>query len=149
MAELHTTKGSQYPLVAEFAIDVMNDTMKDTAGTVQNFYDKASSAFTVDIANVPVGAIITGGFITANGLTVSGSGTYKLKLGDDDNATRYIAQNDYASTAYKSVTPTGYVTDGSGIRMEVDIATGNATAGKIYVAVEYIINGRINEAQTY
>ena len=143
MAKLKTTRGSQYPLVAEFTFS-FDDTMVDVAGATKDF--KTVGSTVVDAINMPAGAIIVGGEVVTE-TAVAGSTAYNVSVGDSGSTTRYLGVTDKVTAGRTALVPTGYVGTGEQIRVTVSPTVAAATAGKVTVRVAYIIRNRINEAQ--
>lgn len=144
MAKLIASRGMQYPLVAEFTFDVLNDTMTNTTGVSDEFHTLATHVF--DIINLPQGAVVTGGAV-ATETAVSGSTAYNVSIGDSGSATRYLGATDKTSAGSTPLVPTGYLSAGEQIRLTVTPTIAASTGGKITVRVEYVIRNRTNEVQ--
>ena len=145
MAKLIASRGAQYPLVAEFTFN-FDDTMVDTSGVLKDF--KTVGSTVVDAINLPVGAIVTGGEV-ATETAVTGSTAYNVSVGDAGSATRYLSATDRVGAGRTALVPTGYVSNGGGIRITVAPTVAAATAGKVTVRVQYIVRNRVNETQTH
>lgn len=145
MSKLIAARGHQYPLVAEFTF-AFDDTMVDTNGVLKDF--KTVGSTVVDVINLPLGAIVTGGEVVTE-TAVGGSTAYNVSVGDTSNATRYLGATDRASAGITPLVPTGYVGVGEQVRITVAPTVADATAGKVTVRVQYIVRHRVNEAQTH
>lgn len=145
MATLKATRGSQWPLVAEFTWEI-GDTMVNTSGASDAFATVASHVF--DVINLPVGAVLIGGDVTTE-TAAGGSTAYNVSVGDSASATRYMNAVDKTAAARTALTLTGYVGQGEQIRLTVAPTVATATAGKFTLRVEYIIRNRVNEVQTH
>lgn len=142
MSALKAARTAQYPLVAEFTFN-FDDTMLDTGGVSKDFGATNFASTTFDIANLPEGAIVTGGSVVVETAYTGVTGAATISLGDSGSATRYASGVDLKSAARTALTVTGYrVTEN--LRATVSVAD-SATAGKATVLVEYIISGRANE----
>lgn len=122
----------QYPLiaVAEFA------------------YSELASGEEVEVIDLPVGAIVVGGYAYAETADNAGT-TVVLDVGDAADPDRYVTSlslatagvsEAFASTVLGRKYPTG------GAITATRTVTGTAsTAGNSRIVVEYIIDGRANE----
>ena len=102
-------------------------------------------AITVDL-DMPVGAVITGGFLAVINNSDS-AGTDTLAVGDSGSATRYLGASSIkaaAGTKYDLV-PTGYEIDGSetaALRITRAEQTGTpAAVAEVCVVIKYAIYG--------
>lgn len=145
MAKLIATRGSQYPLVAEFTFS-FDDTMVDTDGVTKDF--KTVGTTVVDAINLPAGAIVIGGEVVTE-TAVTGSTAYNVSVGDSETAARYLTATDRVAAGRTPLVPTGYVGNGEQIRVTVAPTVAAATAGKVTVRVQYVIRNRVNETQTH
>jgi hypothetical protein len=144
MATKTATRGAQRVLSAEFSF-VVTDTMVNTAGTSQAF---SAAAGIFDVIKLPQNAVIVGGDLVVETAS-NDSSTATLKAGDDADDDRYLAATSIKSAARTALTLTGYKTDGSPIRITLANAGGDATVGTVRVRVEYVIQGKMDEVQTY
>jgi hypothetical protein len=144
MATKTATRGAQRVLSAEFSFDI-TDTMVNTAGTSQAF---SAAAGIFDVIKLPQNAVIVGGDLVVETAS-NDSSTATLKAGDDADDDRYLAATSIKSAARTALTLTGYKTDGSPIRITLANAGGDATVGTVRVRVEYVIQGKMDEVQTY
>lgn len=144
MSKIHTTRGSQYPLVAEFTFN-FDDTIRATNGNEVNF--ATVGAKVVDAINLPPGAVVTDGDVTTE-LAVAGATAYNVSVGDSGSAARYLGVTNRLTADRTPLVPTGYVGAGEQIRITVDPTVAAATAGRVTVRVEYIVRNRVNETQT-
>jgi len=145
MAKLIATRGSQYPLVAEFTFN-FDDTMTDVTGALKDF--KTVGSTVVEVINLPPNAVVIGGDVTTE-TAVGGSTAYNVSVGDSGNPTRYLAATDCKNAGRIALVPTGYVGNGENIRLTVAPTGSDATAGKLTLRVEYIVRNRVNEVQTH
>ena len=145
MSKLIATRGSQYPLVAEFTFN-FDDTMVDTAGALKDF--KTVGSTVVDAINLPTGAIILDGEVVTE-TAVSGSTAYNISVGDSANATRYLGATNRVAAGRTALVPTGYVGLGEQLRVTVVPTVADATAGKVTVRITYMVRNRVNETQTH
>ncbi len=142
MAKILKNRGLQYPLVAEFTLN-LTDTMVMTDGVEKAFTVAAPVA---DIIGLPPNAVVVGGDVTVE--TVSDdTGTATIAVGDSGSATRYLTATSIKSAARTALTLTGFRGNGEDIRITLANQNGNATAGKVTVRVQYIVTGRTNEVQ--
>ena len=144
MAKIQATRGAQYPLTAEFVFGAL-DTMKDSTGADKPF--SAAGVRAYDAIMLPQGAVILSGSVTTE-TAVSGATAYKVSVGDATNAVRYLASTEAGAADTIALVPTGAVSDGSNVRVGLDV-TGTATAGKVSVRLTYVIRNRVNEVQTH
>lgn len=144
MAVKLATRGAQRVLSAEFIFNI-TDTMVNTSGASQAF---SAAAGVFDVIKIPQYAYIVGGDLVVE--TVSDdTGTATISVGDDASATKYLAATSIKSAARTALTLTGYVTDGSPIRITLANQNGNAAAGKVRIRVEYVIQNKMDEVATY
>ena len=144
MAALTASKARQWPLVADFTWSV-GDTMTNAAGNADEFATVASHVF--DAIKLPYNAIVIGGEVVTE-TAATGSTAYNISVGDANNTTRYLGATDKTTATRTAITPTGYVGDGSDIRITVAPTVATATAGTFTVRIQYVIRGRTNEMQT-
>lgn len=137
------SRTAQYPLVATFTFTI-GDTMTNAAGTADAFATAAAHAF--DVIPLPVNAVVTGGSITTDTAFV-GSTAYNVIVGDATTTNRYLTTTDKTTAATTALVPTGFIGTGENIRLTVTPTVASATAGKITLRVEYVIDGRANESQ--
>ena len=145
MAKLIATRGSQYPLVAEYTFK-FDDTAVDTTGVTKDF--KTVGSTVVDAINLPTGAIVIGGEVVTE-TAVTGATAYNVSVGDSVTAARYLAATNRVAAGRTPLVPTGYVGNGEQIRVTVAPTVADATAGKVTVRVQYVIRNRVNETQTH
>lgn len=143
MSVLKASKARQYPLSAEFVFN-FDDTMVNTAGSSDGFSTVASHVF--DIIHLPYGAIVIGGDVVTE-TAIGGSTAYNISVGDSGSATRYLGATDRVTAGRTALVPTGYVSDGAAIRLTVAPTIAAATAGKVRVRVDYVVQNRTNELQ--
>lgn len=144
MANKFAARGGQYPIVAEFTVNVATDTMKNVDGVDDNFGKAGEHVF--DAVLLPADATIIGGDVTTD-IAVTG-GAYEVKVGDVDEPERYLAGTDCANVGTKPLTITGHTLTGVPLRVTVKPAA-DVTAGRITVRVMYVIRNRMNESQTH
>ena len=142
MAKLNQTRGAQYVMEAQYVFN-FDDTAVNTAGTEVDFGKTNTAATTFDIIDLPVDATVVGGEVVTE-TAFNAATSYTVALGDSALATRYLASADRKAAARVALTPTGFRTDGSPLRLSV---TSNAacTAGKMTVRVQYTVGNRVNE----
>jgi hypothetical protein len=142
MAKKIASRAVQYVLAQEFTFDI-TDTMVATNGVEQSF--KAAAGI-FDVIKMPQNAVLVGGDLTVE--TVSDdTGTATLKVGDADSDARYLAATNLKAAARTALVPTGYRGTGKDLRITLANQNGNATAGKVTVRAEYLIQGRAQEVQ--
>lgn len=144
MALKKASRAAQYVMSAEFSFNY-NDTVVDAlTGTTKPFSDV--STITVEAINLPPGSrVLSGELITE---TAFNGTTYPIAVGDSGNTARYLASADRKAAATVPLVPTGFRNDsGLNIRLTI-IPTGTHTAGKGFLRVEYVTDGRANEAVT-
>ena len=103
-----------------------------------------------EMFDIPYNAIVIGGEIVVTTAWV-GPTVATLSLGDGGSATRYLSTTNLKSAARTALTLTGYkYTSHDTIDGTRNLTVAVATAGEAYIAIEYIIEGRIeeNELQT-
>lgn len=137
------SRTAQYPLVATFTFTI-GDTMTNAAGTADAFATAAAHAF--DVIPLPVNAVVIGGSITTD-TAFTGSTAYNVIVGDATTTNRYLTTTDKTTAATTALVPTGFIGTGENIRLTVTPTVATATAGKITLRVEYVIDGRANESQ--
>lgn len=119
----------QYPLVA-----VVTVSYADVA---------AAGAYTA--AELPLGAVVTGGSVIVD--TVFNSTTNTVSVGDSSSATRYANAVDLKSAARTALTITGYKhVDATKNLLFTTALTGAApTQGAFRVIIEYVVAGKAHE----
>lgn len=118
--------------------------MKVSYGEV-TFTGTITTADSATIFNLPLGAIVVGGFIEADDLDTGGAPTITLNLGDAGDADRYIAastvaQAGTAGTAL-AVTGLGFTVTAGNTAVVLAVAANAATsaAGSVRAALFYIL----------
>lgn len=146
MALLKKTRGGQYPLLAEFTFNY-NDTMVDVNGNSVDF-GLAAVRSNVDFLVIPLpsGATVIGGDITVETAYV-GPTVATISVGDSASATRYGSAVSVLAAARTALTLTGFRGAGEDIRIRLNTTVAVASAGKVTVRVEYVVQGRQNENQ--
>lgn len=145
MAKVLATRGAQWPLTAEFVIN-LTDTVVNTSGAEEAIGTVGSHVF--DAIKLPVNAIVVGGAVTTE-VAATGPTALNISVGDSTNATRYLGATDRVAAGRTALVPTGYVGNGEDLRVTVAPTVAVATAGKISVHVQYIIRNRVTETQTH
>ena len=143
MSKLIKARTTQYPVVAEFTFN-FDDTMVNTSGAEVDFGKTNTSATTVEIAPLPVGAVVIGGSVERT--TAFDAATYNVTVGDADVANRYLGTTDVKATGSTALVPTGFVSTGKPIRLTFT-AADVCTTGKGTVRVQYVMGGKANEVQ--
>jgi hypothetical protein len=146
MAKLIASRGSQWPLVAEFVFN-FDDTMLDINGALKDFKSFAASTV-VDTIKLPVNAVIISGEVVTE-TAITGSTAYNVSVGDATNTARYLGVTDKKAAGRTALVPTGYVSNGDQIRLTVTPTVADATLGKVSLRVMYVIRNRVNETQTH
>ena len=123
MSVLKATRSAQKVMSAEFSWTAA-DTMLDITGASTGFISAA--AHTVDVINLPPGAIIVGGELVRT--TAFDGSTYAVIVGDSGSANRYLGTADYKAAGRTALVPTGYVGTGENIRLTIT-PTGSVGVG--------------------
>ena len=168
MPKLNAARTAQYILSAEFVFNYNDyvtdsvDLVKKTFGSSTALADPASlvtgltapAGLVFDCINIPRGATIVGGeVIVETALAGAGAGA-TLSLGIAGTATALVNAMDLDAAAAGSRTAlalTAPLVANAGTNLRLTTAgldAGAATAGKVRVRVEYIIDGRSMEAIT-
>lgn len=142
MSKLIASRTAQYVMEAEFVLN-FDDTMVNTSGVEVDFGKTNTAATSVDIINLPAGAVVVGGSVTTD--TAFDAATFNVTVGDSGSATRYLGTTDKKAAGLTELVPTGYRGDGENLRLTFT-AADVCTTGKMTVRVEYITTGRANEA---
>ena len=145
MAKVLATRGSQWPLTAEFVIN-LTDTVVNTAGAEEAVGTVGPHVF--DAIKLPSNAIVIGGAVTTE-VAATGPTALNISVGDSVNATRYLGATNHAAAGRTALVPTGYVGNGEDLRVTITPTVAAATAGKVSVHVQYIIRNRVTEVQTH
>jgi len=146
MSALKAARASQYPLFAEFTFN-FNDTATDTVGgTSKTFGSTYTDALVFDAIPLPPNAVVVGGDITVE-TAYTGTTASTLSVGDATLATRHATTVDLKTAARTALTLTGFRGTGENLRLTFAHTVANATAGKVTVRVEYIIQNRTSENQ--
>jgi hypothetical protein len=141
MPLLKRTRVAQRVQYADFVFNIA-DTMKNTSGTEVAF-SVAAPAF--DIIPIPLNSKVVGGAMVVR--TVSNeSGTATITVGDSLSATRYLSATSIKSAARTALTLTGFVyTAKNALRITLANQNADATAGKVEVSVQFVIEGKGDE----
>ena len=128
---LKLANGRQYVLSAEQTITV--DEMNETG-------------VAITAIKLPYGAMVVGGAVVVD--TGFDAATATLTVGDAAVPNRYLttANGNIAAAGLRSLTPTGFVSDGAEIIVTPTFADP-VTVGKVRVRVDYVIAGRAQEVQ--
>ncbi len=145
MPKVLATRGSQWPLTAEFVVN-LTDSVINTSGAEESLSTVASHVF--DAIKLPTNAIVVGGEVTTE-VAATGPTAVNVSVGDSGNAARYLAATDKVTAGRTALVPTGYVGNGEDIRVTIAPTVAVATAGKISIRVQYVIRNRMTEAQTH
>lgn len=145
MPKVLATRGSQWPLTAEFVIN-LTDTVVNTAGAEEAVGTVGPHVF--DAIKLPSNAIVIGGAVTTE-VAATGPTALNISVGDSVNATRYLGATDRAAAGRTALVPTGYVGNGEDLRVTIAPTVAAATAGRVSVHVQYIVRNRVNEVQTH
>lgn len=109
------------------------------------FSGTITTADSAAILNLPLGALVVGGFIEADDLDTGGSPSITLNVGDAGSAGRYFAASTVAQTGTAATAPavTGLgftVTEGNtAVRIAVAANAATSAAGNVRVGLMYII----------
>jgi len=103
---------------------------------------KPTLAGSFDIIPLPYGAVVTGGDVVTE--TAFDTASYAVVIGDSGTADRYLGSTDKKGTGRTALVPTGYVSDGTDLRIGITNADV-CTTGKMTVRVFYTIRDRANE----
>lgn len=144
MAKIHTTRGAQCPMVAEFTFN-FDDTMDDVNGAPVDFASVGTKV--VKAFFLPQGAIVVGGAVVTE-TAVTGPTAYNVSVGDSVTADRYLGVTARQAAGITALVPTGFVSDGEDIRVTVEPTVAPATTGKVTVRVEFITRDRVTEVYT-
>ena len=145
MPKVLATRGSQWPLTAEFVIN-LTDTVVNTAGAEEAVSTVGPHVF--DAIKLPSNAIVIGGAVTTE-VAATGPTALNISVGDSVNATRYLGATDRAAAGRTALVPTGYVGNGEDLRVTIAPTVAAATAGRVSVHVQYIVRNRVTEVQTH
>ena len=145
MPKVLATRGSQWPLTAEFVIN-LTDTVVNTAGSEEAVGTVGPHVF--DAIKLPSNAIVIGGAVTTE-VAATGPTALNISVGDSVNATRYLGATDRAAAGRTALVPTGYVGNGEDLRVTIAPTVAAATAGRVSVHVQYIVRNRVTEVQTH
>lgn len=144
MAKLIATRATQYPMVAEFTFN-FNDTATDTVGgTLKTFGSTYTDNIVFDAIPLPPNAVVIGGDVTVE-TAYAGTTAATVSIGDSVSATRYGSAVNMMSAARTALTLTGFRGAGENLRLTLNTTVANATAGKVSVRVEYVVQNRTNE----
>ena len=145
MPKVLATRGSQWPLTAEFVIN-LTDTVVNTTGAEEAVGTVGPHVF--DAIKLPSNAIVIGGAVTTE-VAATGPTALNISVGDSVNATRYLGATDRAAAGRTALVPTGYVGNGEDLRVTIAPTVAAATAGRVSVHVQYIVRNRVTEVQTH
>ena len=119
-----------------------NDGRQSPAVAVVMFSLADFTEGTLDVAELPGNAIVTGGFISVTTAFDAGT-TATVKLGDADDDDRYGAGLDMSSVGKVDLVPTGHVNSRVGDLTLTYAETGDAaTKGEAILVLEYIEIGK-------
>lgn len=102
------------------------------------------SAVAVKAIALPVGAVVTGGFVVVD--TAFDAATAVLDVGDATTGNRYKNDVNIAALGLTELVPTGYVSTGAPL-LVTPVFADAVTVGALRVIVSYVIGNRANEAQ--
>ena len=145
MPKVLATRGSQWPLTAEFVIN-LTDTVVNTAGSEEAVGTVGPHVF--DAIKLPSNAIVIGGAVTTE-VAATGPTALNISVGDSASATRYLGATDRVAAGRTALVPTGYVGNGEDLRVTIAPTVAAATAGRVSVHVQYIVRNRVTEVQTH
>lgn len=163
--KLLKSRGVQWPLVAAVALTFRNwvtdsvDLVSKTLGsTVAASTDPNQAGLTGPVANtvvfdaiaLPPGAVVIGGSIIVE-TAWAGSTAATISVGSAASATALANAVDLKTTGRTALTMTALnallFNDGGDVRTTLAYTVANATAGKVRLDVQYIVDGRANETQ--
>lgn len=158
MANLRSTRGAQWPLLAEFTVDFgvpdfMATTIGNTiGGAVPPLLNQTLVATNLVATNVydaiqlPPSACVIGGELMVNTVTL-GPTVATVGVGDQNSQFRYLAATSTLAAARTALTITGYRGVGENIRITTNLTVAPATQGNWSVRVMYMVQNRQNETQ--
>lgn len=144
MALLKKTRSAQYSLWASFTWN-FGDTMVDKDGATKDF-KSFGAPFIGDVIPLPPGAVVIGGEVVTE-TAIATSTAYNISVGDSGLATRFLGITDRVAAGRTALVPTGFHGVGNDIRLTVTPTVADATAGKVTLRVNYVVDGRCNENQ--
>jgi len=143
MAILKAARSAQFKLTASFAF-TFSDTMLDITAASKDFGLTNIAATSFDIINMPVGSIVTGGSIVRT--TAFDTASFAVIVGDSVDADRYFATADVKAVGVSALLAPGYKNVG-GLPIRVQITNADVcTTGVGLLVVDFIVDGRANEA---
>lgn len=144
MALKTKTRHSQDVLSAEFVFNVVADTMVPTAGgSAINMAAVQANIF--DVLELPPNAIVVGGDVVTE-TAVTGSTAFNVKVGDSGSDVRYLGTTDKVAAGRTALVPTGFVNaSGLPVRVTATPTVAVATAGKVRLRVDYVVQNRAVE----
>lgn len=135
-------KYSQDVRSADFVFS-FDDTFVNPSGVTVDF--KAVQANVADCIEMPPNSVVVGGEVVTE-TTVTGSTAYNMIVGDSGSTNRYLTTTDRLTAGRTALVPTGYINvSGLPVRITVTPTVAAATAGKVRVRVQYVVNDRANE----
>jgi hypothetical protein len=161
--KLLASRTAQYPLTSNFTfnynnwvVDSVDLTAKTLGSTTAAATDPAQAGLTGPVANtivfdaipMPVGAVITGGEVIVE-TAYAGSTAATLSLGIAGTTTALASAVDLKTAARTALTLTTPLLANAGQNLRATIAytVANATAGKVRVNLQYLVDGRSQEVQ--
>jgi hypothetical protein len=161
--KLLASRTAQYPMFASFVfnynnwvIDSADSTSKTLGSTVALSTDPSATGLTGPVANtivfdcipLPVGAVIVGGAVIVE-TAYAGCTAATLSLGIEGTTTGLASAVSIMTAARTALTLTTPLVANSGqnIRATIAYTVANATAGKVRVNLEYVIDNRSHEVQ--
>jgi hypothetical protein len=162
MAKIIASRTAQYLLTAEYVlnytdwcIDAATGTKKTLGSTVALSSDPSEASLasgkngvvTIPMFSMPQGAVVVGGAIDIKTAFVGPTAT--LSIGKSGATTAFVSGLDVAATTNSAFTVTTTVPftseDGTNLIGTLTLSNADATAGKVYVYIQYYIVGRGNE----
>lgn len=144
MALLTPTRTTQAPKVAHFAFKHDDTMVPKSGGAAVDFGATNTSATTFVTIPLPVGAVVTGGYIART--EPFDAATYSITIGDADDDNRYLAAADLKAVGVTPLLTPGYVSMGQNIEVIINAADA-CTTGEAIIVVEYVVDGRADEVQ--
>lgn len=101
---------------------------------------------TVELADLPGGAVVTGGYVVIVNPWDSATSAV-LDLGDKTTGDRYVSNLNAKTAGGTALVPAGAAFAAKDALTLNITNTGTPTEGDGYVVVEYVVDGRSNEVQ--
>ena len=141
------SRTAQYVLAAEFVFNYNDKSLDAVTGGVKTYGAVFGDNIVFDAIPLPLGAVVINGSLIVDVAGV-GPAPYTVSVGSAANPTDLLAATDLTVKGRTPLTGLGLAhNDGSNVRITINSAAANATAGKFRICVEYTIDGRTNEVQ--